>query len=103
MASAERRLERERKTKENELKQQIILLRNLSLQVGEAVSCLFDKKKRTLTPLSEYYPGLFNPIEETNEMSLESYTDMFEDFAYRHNQRHNQNQLQMMLGGDTHE
>lgn len=86
LEAAQRRLQREQKRREADTRQQAIMYRNLSLQTGESVACLFDKKKRTLTPLSEYYPGLFEKEEEkAKEMSLETYTAVWEDFAYRYN------------------
>jgi len=87
LESAKRRLKREQQMRENETRQQAIMFRNLSLQTGESVACLFDKNKRTLTPLSEYYPSLFKHEDEVKEMSLEAYTALFEDYAYRHNER----------------
>ena len=87
LEAAVRRIQREQRRQENETKQQIIMLRNLSLQTGESVACLFDKRKRELTPLSAYYPGLFEDSSQREEMSLDAYTVLFEDFAYRHNAR----------------
>lgn len=83
--AASRRIERERRMEEARTKRQIIMLRNLALQIGETVACLFTSEKRSLVPLSTYYPDLFGVKEEQAEVSLETYTAMFEDFAARRN------------------
>lgn len=88
LEAAVRRINRDKAKQEAGAKQQIIMLRNLSLQTGESIACLFDKNRRQLTPLSAYYPGLFGAESSGSEMSLEKYTVMFEDFAARHNLRH---------------
>ena len=85
LSSAERRLKREQKMREIEMKERIVTMRNLALQTAEGVACLFDKNKKTIRGLDEYYPTLFKD-EMRQEMSLENYTDLFLDFAYRHNQ-----------------
>lgn len=91
LEAAVRRINRDKAKQEAGAKQQIIMLRNLSLQTGESIACLFDKNRRQLTPLSAYYPGLFGAESSGGgEMSLEKYTVMFEDFATRHNLRHAQ-------------
>lgn len=97
--SATRKLEQEKARRDADIKQQVIMLRNLSLQVGEVVACLFDKNKHDLTPLSEYYPGLFTEEETTNEMDLETYTIIAEDYCYRHNER--MKKMRMQRGGDA--
>ena len=61
--------------------------RNQALMIGEVVGNLFAKQRRPLTPLHEFYPGLFKPEESVREMDLEDYTLLWEDFAYRHNER----------------
>ena len=85
LESAKRRLKREQQMRENETRQQAIMFRNLSLQTGESVACLFDKNKRTLTPLSEYYPSLFKHEDEVKEMDIHPYTDLFVDWCERAN------------------
>ena len=82
LEAAVRRITHDKAKQEAGAKQQIIMLRNLSLQT--------DKNRRQLTPLSAYYPGLFGAESSGGEMSLEKYTVMFEDFAARHNLRHAQ-------------
>lgn len=105
LQAAQRKLQREQQRKENETKQQAIMLRNLSLQTGESVACLFDKNKRTLTPLSEYYPGLFKAEEIQQEVSLETYTALWEDYAYRYNERmkRKRGEVNGCTGHDTEE
>ena len=88
LEAAVRRINRDKAQQEASAKQQIIMLRNLSLQTGESIACLFDRNRRQLTPLSAYYPGLFGAESSSGgEMSLEKYTVMFEDFAARQNLR----------------
>jgi hypothetical protein len=85
--SATRRLTREQKEREADLKQQIIMQRNQALMIGEVVGNIFSKQRHNLTPLHEFYPGLFKPEETVREMDLETYTELWEDYAYRYNER----------------
>lgn len=98
LESAKRRIERQQKEHEAITKQQIIMLRNLALQTTEGIASLFDKNKRHLTGLEEYYPGLFG--DETGsgsngkekEMDSETYAKMFMMWAYQRNaERHKYN------------
>lgn len=98
LQAARWRAQREQEQRKEDMKQHAILLYNLSLQIGESVGLLFDsEKKRSLTPLSTYYPGLFDAEERKEDMSLETYTEMFVDFAERQNIRRHK-----MKGGDDH-
>jgi hypothetical protein len=85
--AASRRLKREQKQREADLKQNIIMQRNQALMIGEVVGNIFSKQKHPLTPLKEFYPGLFTEEETEREMDLESYTLLWEDYAYRYNER----------------
>jgi hypothetical protein len=82
-----RRIKRELNQREADLKQQIIIQRNHALMIGEVVGNIFSKQKRPITPLKEWYPGLFTEEETEKEMDLESYTLLWEDYAYRYNER----------------
>ena len=74
--AASRRLKREQKQREADLKQNIIMQRNQALMIGEIVG-----------NIKEFYPGLFTEEETVKEMDLESYTLLWEDYAYRYNER----------------
>lgn len=85
--AASRRLKREQQMREADVKQQIIMQRNQALMIGEIVGNIFSKERHNLTQLHEFYPGLFKPEETVREMDLETYTELWKDFAYRHNER----------------
>lgn len=95
--SANRRFKREHEKREADIKQQAIMDRNLALQIGEVVACIFSKNKSDITPLYEFYPDLFEAEKKrATEMDLETYTYLWEDYAYRVNQ-----ERKRMRGGDA--
>ena len=63
LESYARRKEHEQKKREAELKDQIMLLFNQALQIGNVVGRLMDNKVAIRLP-KEYYPELFGNEEE---------------------------------------
>jgi hypothetical protein len=102
LQSKQRQIDRERKQKEADAKAEIIMLRNQSFQIGEIIQLLFDKKKKDVTPLGVYYPDLFPETSKQKEMSLETYTDLFLDFAIRTNYMRRLQRGEELNGGDRH-
>lgn len=95
--AANRRFKRDYERRDADIKQQAIMDRNLALQIGEVVACIFSKNKNDITPLYEFYPELFEKERrQSQEMDLETYTYVWEDYAYRVNQ-----ERKRMRGGDA--
>lgn len=93
-----RKKEHEQKKREAELKDQIMLLFNQALQIGNVVGRLMDNKVAIRLP-KEYYPELFgNEEEKTNfteqedagdkrklSPEMELHKARMDDFIFRHN------------------
>ena len=98
LESYARRKEHEQKKREAEQKDQIMLLFNQALQIGNVVGRLMDNKVAIRLP-KEYYPELFgNEEEKTNfteqedagdkrklSPEMELHKARMDDFIFRHN------------------
>lgn len=84
LESANRRRMRDQEREEADIKLRAVMLRNLAYQITEGIAIVFSKDKKEISSLDKYYPNLFEP-ESQKEMDLETYTDLFVDFAWRAN------------------
>ena len=91
-----RKEERKIKQREAMLKDEIMLLFNQALQIGNIISRMLDRNMVIKTP-TEYYPGLFKTTDFTeqgtegdgdeNKLSpeMELHKARMDDFIFRHN------------------
>lgn len=97
LESYARRKEREEKHREAVLKDEIMVLFNQALQIGNVVGRMMDKNTPIKMP-REYYPELFGTTENTNFTEQEAKGDehqlspemelhkaRMDDFIFRHN------------------
>ena len=97
LESYARRKEREEKHREAELKDEIMVLYNQALQIGDVVGSMMSKEAKIRTP-RDYYPQLFGVTENTDFTAQEEEGDeprlspemelhkaRMDDFIFRHN------------------
>lgn len=99
----EKKLQREQKKRKAEMQDEIYALFMQALQIGNVISCMFDKSKK-INGLEVYYPGLYKNLNtEEEEPQAEQFTEQEEgdkdkltlemeihkanmdDFVFRHN------------------
>lgn len=97
LESYARRKEKEEKHREAMLKDEIMVLFNQALQIGDVIGRMMDKNTTIKMP-REYYPELFETKEETNfteqekegdehqlSREMELHKARMDDFIFRHN------------------
>lgn len=95
LESYSRRKEREQKQREAELKDEIMVLFNQAIQIGNVVGRLMDKNTEIRLP-GEYYPDLFATDNDTDfteqagdkpklSREMELHKARMDDFIFRHN------------------
>ncbi len=95
LESYSRRKEREQKQREAELKDEIMVLFNQAIQIGNVVGRLMDKNTEIRLP-REYYPDLFATDNDTDfteqagdkpklSGEMELHKARMDDFIFRHN------------------
>lgn len=99
----EKKLQREQKKRKAEMQDETYMLFMQALQIGNVISCMFDKTKK-INGLEVYYPGLYKNLNTDDEASqteqfteqeegdkhkltleIEAYKADMDDFVFRHN------------------
>lgn len=84
----DRKMDLQRKEKEEALKNHLISLQVLALQIGEAVvGNLFPDKAPPFRTVQSFYPNLFGQAESIEEKQLRERNEKMRQYAAAHNER----------------
>ena len=83
-----RKKERQREVKESEMKDYLVSLQVLAMQIGEAlVGNLFPDKAPAFRTVQDFYPNLFGKAESAEDKRLRERNEKMRQYAAEHNAR----------------